>query len=164
MEQVKKNILSRDQIFTEAKMNDLWKSEKYREKFNNQQKANEVEFQKSQHIKVIKKNSKSIKKLEKIESNMVGKLQNTIDLEKMVESSLESRKHREKEILNTCDLNSLKLLREASKNDIEEAKDWYKPLTATGSTLKQIKEFPERKLKFKDPKLRKQTQTMYSNT
>lgn len=136
VEQVKKNILSRDQIFTESKMNDLWKGEKYREKFNNQQKTNEVEFQRTQHMKIIKKSSKSIKKLDKIESNLVEKLQNTIDLEKMVESSLESRKRREREILNTCDLNSLKLLKEASQGDIEESKDWYKPLTAGGSTLK----------------------------
>lgn len=41
---VKKNILMRDQIFTEAKMNDLWRSEKYQEKFNNQQRSSEIDF------------------------------------------------------------------------------------------------------------------------
>lgn len=83
---------------------------------------------------MIKKNCRSIKKLERIESNLVEKLQHTIDLEKMVENSLQSRKAREQEILNNCDLQSLKLLRDASRHDSEDVKEWYKPFISTSTT------------------------------
>lgn len=104
VENVKQNILKRDQIFAEHKMNDMWKAEKVHEKMNIEQKDHEVNMQKNIHIKVIKREQKSIRRLAKLEMNLIGKLQHTIDLEKLENMKLDNMKQEQQEFLETFNL------------------------------------------------------------
>lgn len=79
---VKRNIEKRDEIWKQQQLADISKHHYFQQQMLKQQKGKDVGQRVSSQLKTLKQQDKLIKKLSTVESQLIKRLETTIELEK----------------------------------------------------------------------------------